>query len=219
MTDTTGTPPEDTTPPADPPADTTATKPPADTTPPMDPKPPADPAQGTDWKTEARKWEQRAKDNSKAIEAEQAKLAGVLSALGVKPDGTEDVKPEDITARLEQANSKAWTRGVHLQLHRLASKHGADPGALLDSMTFVNSLDDLTSVDPDDDDFAAQLDERIKAAVKANPKLKADTGPTPPARSGGDFTGGGEKRTDSASLSIDDHRSQRRKRREVDLKP
>lgn len=219
MSDTTGTPPADTTAPADAPADTTAA-PPADTTPPTDSKPSADPAQDTDWRAESRKWEKRAKDNTKAVEAEQAKLAKVLTALGVKADGSEDVKPEDITARLEQANSKAWTRGVHLQLHRLASKHDADPTALLDSMMFVNSLDDLTSIDPDDDTFADQLDERIKAAVKANPKLKAASATPPASRSGGDFGGGpGEQRNDSKSQSIDDIRTTRRKRREVDLKP
>ncbi|WP_367128319.1 hypothetical protein [Saccharothrix sp. HUAS TT1] len=191
MTDPTGTPPVDQ-PPADPTDPTPPANPPTDPAPPTDPTPPADPAQGTDWKAEARKWENRAKDNNKATQAEQAKLAGVLAALGLKADGTEDVKPEEITARLEQANSKAWTRGVHLQLHQLAPKHGADATALLDSMTFVNSLDDLTDVDPDDADFTAQLDKRIQAAIAANPKLKADPGPTPPKRSGPDGMTGGQ---------------------------
>lgn len=129
-----------------------------------------------------------------AAAAEKAKLAGVLKAIGVKPDGTEDIKPEEIAAKLEQANSAAWQRGVKLQVFTIASKHGADPTALLDSMTFIDSLDDLVDVDPDSADFAKQLESKIKAAVKDNPKFKAT--PAGPARSGGDMSGGsGEKRT------------------------
>lgn len=158
-------------------------------TPPTDPAKPDAPAQGTDWKAESRKWEQRAKDNTKAAEAEKTKLAGVLKALGLKDDGTEDIKPEDITARLEQANHVAWQRGVKLQVVTLAGRHAANAEALLDSMSFINSLDDLVDDDPDSVEFATKLESKIKQAVKDNPRYAANTGPKksgPPIANGGD---------------------------------
>lgn len=140
-------------------------------------------------------------------------ILGVLDpeakAAGAKLD------PAQLTEQLTKTQVENRTLKIERALDRAARHHKADEDLLVAWLAHKGRLNDL---DPTSDDFAAQLDEMVAEAVKKNPKLKADTTPVP-TRSGGDFAGGGEKRSDSAPESIDDHRAQRRKRREVGLKP
>lgn len=141
-------------------------------------------------------------------------ILGVLDPEGRKAG--EKLDPAQLTEQLTKTQLENRTLKIERALDKAARNHKADEDLLVAWLAHKGQLKDL---DPASDDFASQLDELVAEAVKKNPKLKADTGPTPPARSGADFTGGGEKRADSAPQSIDDHRSLRRKRREVDLKP
>lgn len=174
------------TPPADP---TPAPAPvPPVPTPPAPPPVPADPAKAdtTDWKAEARKWEQRAKDNKSASETataqQQSTLDTIAKALGLK---TDDADPAKLAAQLAAKDTEARQSKVELAVYRAASTHGADPAALLDSRGFLNSVNDL---DPSGKDFNSKVSDAIKAAVEGNPKLKVT--PPGPARSGGEFPGG-----------------------------
>ncbi|GAA2327491.1 hypothetical protein [Dactylosporangium salmoneum] len=126
---------------------------------------------------------QSARDGEKTAKAEAKaandRLAGVLKALGRNPDGSEATDPEaaasQLTTRAEQAEAAAWRAGVQLAVHRLAGKAGANPDALLDSMSFIDSLDDLLEADTDSDEFRTAVKAKIEAAVARNPNLKAAT--------------------------------------------
>lgn len=123
----------------------------------------------------------RTKYKSAAEQAQeaQAQRDKVLSALGLKPDGTEDQSPEKLTAQLEQFQANLWERTVENTVLRSAPKLGADADALLDSNKFLDSLAEL--------DDGADLEAHITQFVAQNPKFKS--GPPAPGRSGGDFSG------------------------------
>jgi uncharacterized membrane protein len=132
-----------------------------------------------------------------AQQAEQ-RLAAVLKAAGLNPDGTKVEDPAAAAAQLaeraEQAESAAWRNAIELQVVRLAGPLGADPDRLLDSMAFIDSLDDLAEDDKlvlGSPEFRAAVEAKVREAVTKNPaRYKAgNAAPTPP-RSGGDFTGG-----------------------------
>lgn len=98
---------------------------------------------------------------------------------------------------------------IELGVHRTALKVGADGDALLDSRSFLRSIKDL---DPNAEDFATALAERIQSAVEDNPKFKAASLSGPPARSGGEFTGGpGGRSSDPDQMTTDDFRAARRR--------
>lgn len=104
------------------------------------PKPaPAAPAQETDWKAEARKWEDRAKENSKAA----TKLAEIEAA--------NLTEAQRLTARAETAEKALAERETEALRLRIASKHGitgdyvdlvqgADEAAIEAAATKVASL-------------------------------------------------------------------------------
>lgn len=177
-----------TAPPVDPPTPPADT-PPADPPKPVDPNPdpPADPPKDTtDWKAQARKHEDRAKEHKTAADKAAADLRAVLDAIatatGQKPA---DADPVKLAAELGKARDTARSTQVELAVHRTASKHGADADSLLDSRAFLKAVAEL---DPTASDFASKVEAAIKTAVKDNPKLKA--GPAAAAQSGGDFAGG-----------------------------
>lgn len=184
--DPTNTPPAN--PPADPPKDDQQppANPPSD--PPKDPAtPPADPPKDeTDWKAEARKWEDRAKGNTRQVEEFKDAIA---KALGLKDDETPD--PKKLAGDLTAAQREARSTKVENAVLRHAFKAGANPDALTDSRAFMAKLGDL---DPTADDFSSKVEAAIKDAVEANPSLR--TAPAPPPKSGGQVGGGddgGEK--------------------------
>jgi len=166
----------------------------------------------------AREAEKKAKERAQAAEAaQQDTLNKVAVALGLKPDPntdpTEAVK--QAAAERDKAVAAARTQAVELAVYRSAGKAGGDPDALLDSRTFLRTLEDL---DPEHKDFGSKVAEAIGVAVKDNPKLaaaaadgdgkkNAGTGPggQGPARQGADHTGngtGGKQRPTSLSAAI-----------------
>lgn len=130
--------------------------------------------------------------------AEQAATAakqqrdGVLKALGLNADGSAVLDPEaavtQLTQRATQAESTAWGATVKLGVFQRAAELGGNPVALLDSLSFVDSLDELVDANPASAEFRTALEAKIKAAVAANPTLGA--APKTPGVSGGDFNGG-----------------------------
>jgi hypothetical protein len=135
---------------------------------------------------EIRKARQEAGDQRTAKNAaeqdRQAMLDGIAKALGIKPD---DAPPDpaalqstiaESQARIAALEADTRSRDVELAAWRAASKGGANAVALLDSRSFVA---DLAKLDPGADDFAAQVDVAVKAAVDANPALRANPIPAP----------------------------------------
>lgn len=103
--------------------------------------------------------------------AQQAQMDALAKALGLKQDEPPD--PEKLAAQVSEEQARARDAQVQLAVYRRAGNAEANANALLDSAKFLASL---KGVDPDDE---AAVDAAIKAAVEANPLLKAAT-PTPP---------------------------------------
>jgi hypothetical protein len=171
---------EVTTPPAQP---TTTTEPPAAATTP-DPVPAEPKANVWDDPKAAQAEIERlrrengaARTNAKAQAAEEARkeLAQTLGkALGIVED--EPIDPAKLTESLTAAQAEAKRAQVELAVFRNANTAGADPAALLDSASFLKSLD---AIDPND---GAAITAAIAAAVEANPRLgAAPSVPQPPA--------------------------------------
>ena len=145
--------------------------------------------------TSARQEAGKSRVNAKQAAADEARNSLVQElgrALGLIKTEGEQVDPAKLTAQLTEQQAAATGAQVQLAVFKAAAKHGADPEALLDSNTFLRSLDGLAPADAD------KIDAAIKAAVETNPKLK-----TAPAagRSGAEFAGGtGEQRKQPASL-------------------
>lgn len=118
-----------------------------------------------------------ARTNAKAQAAEEAKneLAQTIGkALGLVEN--EPIDPAKLTENLTAAQAEAKRAQVALAVYQNAGAV-ADPVALLDSTTFLKSVE---GVDPGD---TAAITAAIAAAVEANPRLGAASAadPKPPA--------------------------------------
>lgn len=134
--------------------------------------------------------QQTAAAQAKAQEAE-TQLAKVMAALGRKPDGSPLDDPAAAAAalseRAEVAEATAWRNGVRLAIYQAAGPLGANADGLLDSLAFVDTLDDLVDADPTSAEFRTALEAKIRTALEANPTLRAGQGPV---RMGVEHTGG-----------------------------
>lgn len=126
----------------------------------------------------------------KAVADAAQKHSAVLAALGINADGSTAADPATAAAQLSeratQAEDRAWGATVKLNVFERATELGADPKGLLDSIAFVDSLDDLTDVEPSGPLYLAALDAKINAWMAANPSKGKPAG----GRSGGEFAGG-----------------------------
>lgn len=87
---------------------------------------------------------------------------------------------------LTPAQEAAQTRALELAVVRTAPGKGANPDALLDSLSFKQAVSKL---DPSAADFGTALEAAITSAIESNTSLRA--APGGPRRSGGaEFTGG-----------------------------
>ncbi|WP_344219344.1 hypothetical protein [Nonomuraea bangladeshensis] len=168
--------------------------------------------------------EQQAGPSPEEVAAQaKAELAQQIGkALGLVAEEEKPVDPKEMVERLtSERDSTAKERDkerelhrralVELGVHRTALKAGADGDALLDSRSFLRSIKDL---DPNAEDFSTALAERIQQAVEDNPKFKAASLSGPPARSGGEFTGGpGGRSSDPDQMTTDDFRAARRRQK------
>ncbi|MBQ0827705.1 hypothetical protein [Streptomyces tagetis] len=151
----------------------------------------------------------KARTSAKKAAADEARTEIVQElgkALGlIKDDKDTPPDPAALTAQIEKATAAHRETAVELAVYRGASKYGADPNALTDSRSFLNSIKGL---DPEDEGFAKAVQAAIKKAVDDNPKLKAAA--PAPKRTSSDFNGSGG---DSGPKTIDEIRAERRKRR------
>ncbi|WP_336214395.1 hypothetical protein [Nonomuraea sp. LPB2021202275-12-8] len=143
------------------------------------------------------------------------KALGLVAEEEKPPDPQEIINrltsERDTTAQERDAEKDLHRRAmVELAVHKASGKLGADAEALLDSRSFLRAINDF---DPTTEGFQTSLDEAITSAIEANPKFKAMSAAGPPARSGGDFTGGsGGRSSDPELMSIDDFRKARKKK-------
>lgn len=167
----------------------TPTPPPADPAPVDPPALTPDPPKDTDWKAEARKWEKLAKDNKTAA-TDLEKLR--KQHMTEQEKAIADAEEKGRTAASEEYDGKlaaAWETATENAILRVSAGAGADADALLDSNTFLDSLEDFVDDDPQTKGFRDKLAKHIKKFVEEHPKFK--TTPAGPARSGGDHPGGG----------------------------
>ena len=102
---------------------------------------------------------------TKAAEAAKTELAQTIGkALGLVTD-EEPTDPAKLTAQVSEASAAARQAKLELAVYRAAEGSNADPGALLDSRTF---LEKAAAIDPSDADAITAA---ITEAVTANPRL------------------------------------------------
>lgn len=120
-----------------------------------------------------------------ANDALTATRDAIAKALGLKDDDDPVKAAQTAAEERDAARLEAKATKVENAVLRAAGKLGADPESLTDSRSFMRALE---AIDPAADDFATQVGEAIKAALTANPNLKA-AGASAPARSGGHVGG------------------------------
>lgn len=113
-------------------------------------------------------------------------LGKTLGLIDTGDDGAKTPSAEELTQSITSEQEAHKATKVELAVYRSASKHQADPDALLDSRSF---LAEATKLDPSSDEFGTKITEAIKSAVNQNPKLKLAG--QAPGRSGGQVNGGG----------------------------
>lgn len=148
----------------------------------------------TDTRAEAAKHRTDKQSAAQQAQAAQAQRDAVLKALGLNPDGKDTPPdPEALAKQVSDYKAVAWENAVQAQILRVSAKQevGADADALLDSNSFLDSLEEFVSLDPNTKEFRDKLAAHIKSWVDKHPKFKTQTQPAGPARSGGDHPGGG----------------------------
>lgn len=103
------------------------------------------------------------RDRVKSADDVRAELIATIA----KATGIEQAPPDPaaLTQQLEAQTSATRQASLELAVYRAAASAGGDPNALLDSVSFVKSLDGL---DPSDSDAVIA---KVTAAVAANPAL------------------------------------------------
>lgn len=154
------------TPPAQPPAAPPATPPAA---PPA--APPAPPAgDATDWKAEARKWEQRAKDNTSAAR----ELATIKAA-----QQTAEERAQAAATAAEQRAAAAVQRVASAEIRAALTGVVPDPGAVVEDLNLARFIGDDGEVKAD---AVTALRTKYAALAPAGPRAPA---PNPAQGSGG----------------------------------
>jgi len=139
----------------------------------------------------------KARENAReqaAKEAREQLIQDLGKTLGLVEDDAD--KAPDVNALTEQVKAEraeANQAKTELAVFRAAGQHNADANALLDSRSFLATLE---GIDPTDTD---KVSDAIKAAVADNPKLKSHQ---VAGKGGAEFGGGsGEGRKKAGSLS------------------
>jgi hypothetical protein len=117
--------------------------------------------------------EEAADNRTKKNTAEQSfndLVSKIGQAFGLT--GTDAKDPEKLAQDLTTERQRSRESAVKLAVYQAAGEHDADPAALLDSQSFLSTLNDL---DPAADDFGSRVGTRIADAVSKNARLKAAT--------------------------------------------
>lgn len=151
----------------------------------------------------------KARTTAKELAAQEAReqLARDIGlTLGLISDN-EPIDPAQLTEQLQRsreaaqaAQVDAYSAQIELDVHRTATRLGADAGRLLDSRTFCDEIDNLEFNSLAE--FAAQVEAKVRAALDrdptlrvgqappAAPQLPAPSAPQAPGVSGAEITGG-----------------------------
>lgn len=114
-------------------------------------------------------------EEAKAAKAAKADLVqSIGKALGLVVED-KPLDPAELTAQVTAEKAAAQQARVELAIFRAAPTAGGDPAALLDSSSFLRSLE---GIDPADQ---AAVQAAIATAVTNNPRLGVATSPRPPA--------------------------------------
>lgn len=134
-------------------------------------------AQAANYRTQLRA-EQEARQALQDQLTAQGETLGKLAAV-FNPDAPAGDDPAEalqtITAEAESLRTENTTLRAELAVHAVAADNGGNPNALLDSRSFLNTLQAL---DATADDYRDQVAEAIKSAVESNANLSA-AGPAP----------------------------------------
>lgn len=130
-----------------------------------------DASKGTEKVTEGPDWKARSRQNEAGKKAAERKLNSVLTALGLNKDG--DLTAEQLKEKFEAAGEENKGLKVENAVIKHAAKAGVDADELTDSKSFMGKVADL---DPEDKDFAKDVQALITAEVKRRPSLKAGSG-------------------------------------------
>ena len=144
----------------------------------------------------AREAEKKAKAETKA---ERDRVAAILKAAGLTPDGKTD-PAEQLKAAAEErdkATQKLRDKSLRLAVRENADKAGVDAPAVIDSSSFRDATAEL---DPDAADYDDQVIAAMKKALKANPRLAATAGQGP-GKQGADHSGNGGQKSKPKNLT------------------
>lgn len=148
--------------------------------------------------SDARQDATKARTTAKAAAAEEARnevIQQIGKAMGLVKDDSTKLDPVALQAALAQQQADGSLTKVQLEAMKIAIKPetGVNALALLDSNSFLAAVKGLAPTD------TAGIAAAIKAAVEANPMLKA--APGGPPKSGAEFSGGtGEKPKNNIGL-------------------
>lgn len=146
-------------------------------------------AQAANYRTQLREAEAA---RAAADQAQTDLLARFAAALGgdapTETDPAQQVQA--LTTQVETLTAELGTARTELAVHALAADNGGNANALLDSRSFLNTLQ---GIDATADDYRDKVADAIKSAVASNANL-SDTGPAP-ARGGAPGAGQGSAGT------------------------
>jgi|GEM_PF-3627815 len=113
----------------------------------------------------------RRTDAAGADERQQEMARALAKAAGIElPGDASAPSVEDLTASLANSQEVGTATAIELAVYRTANDHGGNPASLTDSRAFLAKVAEL---DPKAEDFTTQVTAAAKAAVTANPSLKA----------------------------------------------
>lgn len=152
---------------------------------------PDDPAALKAMIADLRKENASSRTNAKQAAADEARkdLAQQIGkALGLVADD-ETPDPAKLAGEIETVKTENRSLAVELAIYKNLPQHGGSPAALTDSRAFLAKVADL---DSKAEDFTTQVINAAKAAVTANPTLKAAPVATRSSIPGAGGTGEGE---------------------------
>jgi hypothetical protein len=122
-------------------------------------------------------------------------------------DAPEPLTPEQLQARLSEtegtaqaATAQALAARIELDVHRTATRLGADAERLLDSRAFCDEIDGI-EVDPADRaGFLAAVEAKVMAALTRNPGLRAGPAAAVSGSAGGSGGSGADALTIDAQI-------------------
>lgn len=153
--------------------------------PPVDPKPPFDgdfdPARAAKLIENLRADNAAAKAKLAAVAEDARKEVAAQVSKALRGGDDEPPDPAELITQIQEWQADAWNASARLNVLLAANKAGGDAERLLDSVTFVNGLDELADMDPRSIEFRDAIAAKVTAAVEANPAFKAaDTAPRVP---------------------------------------